>query len=70
LVTTLLDHHRVPAADLVQLYHERWEIEVRHPWCTSSRVGLSSRVVSFLPGGWLRPAGAGVVAGRPVAALA
>jgi hypothetical protein len=27
LVTTLLDHHRVPAADLVQLYHERWEIE-------------------------------------------
>jgi hypothetical protein len=27
LVTTLLDHHRFPAADLVGLYHERWEIE-------------------------------------------
>jgi hypothetical protein len=27
LVTTLLEHHRFPAADLVQLYHERWEIE-------------------------------------------
>jgi Insertion element 4 transposase N-terminal/Transposase DDE domain len=27
LVTTLLDHHRFPAAALVDLYHERWEIE-------------------------------------------
>jgi hypothetical protein len=27
LVTTLLDHHRFPAADLIGLYHERWEIE-------------------------------------------
>jgi hypothetical protein len=27
LVTTLLDHHRFPAADLINLYHERWEIE-------------------------------------------
>jgi hypothetical protein len=27
LVTTLLDHHRYPAADLVTLYHQRWEIE-------------------------------------------
>jgi hypothetical protein len=27
LVTTLLDHHTFPAADLVALYHERWEIE-------------------------------------------
>jgi Insertion element 4 transposase N-terminal/Transposase DDE domain len=27
LITTLLDHHRFPAADLVGLYHERWEIE-------------------------------------------
>src|SRR3954469_22362179 len=27
LVTTLLEHHRFPAADLVQPYHERWEIE-------------------------------------------
>src|SRR5689334_1162600 len=27
LVTTLLDHRRVPADRLVRLYHERWEIE-------------------------------------------
>jgi Insertion element 4 transposase N-terminal/Transposase DDE domain len=27
LVTTLLDHRRFPAADLIGLYHERWEIE-------------------------------------------
>jgi Insertion element 4 transposase N-terminal/Transposase DDE domain len=27
LITTLLDHHWFPAAALVALYHERWEIE-------------------------------------------
>jgi Insertion element 4 transposase N-terminal/Transposase DDE domain len=27
LITTLTDHRRYPAADLVRLYHERWEIE-------------------------------------------
>jgi Transposase DDE domain len=27
LITTLTDHRRYPAAALVQLYHERWEIE-------------------------------------------
>jgi Insertion element 4 transposase N-terminal/Transposase DDE domain len=27
LITTLLDHTRFPAPDLVGLYHERWEIE-------------------------------------------
>jgi hypothetical protein len=27
LITTLADHRRFPAADLVRLYHERWEIE-------------------------------------------
>jgi hypothetical protein len=27
LITTLLDHHRFPAPDLIRLYHERWEIE-------------------------------------------
>jgi len=27
LVTTLLDHRRYPAADLITLYHQRWEIE-------------------------------------------
>jgi Insertion element 4 transposase N-terminal/Transposase DDE domain len=27
LITTLMDHRRYPAAALVRLYHERWEIE-------------------------------------------
>jgi hypothetical protein len=27
LITTLLDHRCFPAADLVELYHQRWEIE-------------------------------------------
>jgi hypothetical protein len=27
LITTLTDHYRYPALDLVRLYHERWEIE-------------------------------------------
>lgn len=28
LITTLLDPHHYPAAELVALYHERWEIEI------------------------------------------
>lgn len=27
LVTTLLDEHRYPATELIELYHQRWEIE-------------------------------------------
>lgn len=30
LATTVLDHHRYPAFELVRLYHERWEIEVAY----------------------------------------
>jgi hypothetical protein len=30
LITTLLDHDHHPAAELVQLYHERWEIEIAY----------------------------------------
>jgi Insertion element 4 transposase N-terminal/Transposase DDE domain len=30
LITTLLDHRRYPAAELVRLYHERWEVEVAY----------------------------------------
>ncbi|MGO9780959.1 MAG: IS4 family transposase [Streptosporangiaceae bacterium] len=30
LITTLVDHHRYPATELIQLYHERWEIEVAY----------------------------------------
>jgi hypothetical protein len=30
LVTTLLDHHRYPADQLITLYHQRWEIETAY----------------------------------------
>jgi hypothetical protein len=30
LITTLLDHNRHPACELVRLYHERWEIEIAY----------------------------------------
>ncbi|HVI36418.1 MAG TPA: transposase, partial [Gaiellales bacterium] len=64
LVTTVTDADVSPA-ELVGLYHQRWEIEVRHRWCWSSRVRLSPRG-SFLRGrrfDRLGPAGPGVVAG-------
>ncbi|HEX6685212.1 MAG TPA: IS4 family transposase [Candidatus Limnocylindrales bacterium] len=30
LATTLLDHHRHPAGELITLYHQRWEIETAY----------------------------------------
>ncbi|WP_268926238.1 transposase [Micromonospora rubida] len=30
LITTLLDHHRYPAGQLIALYHQRWEIETAY----------------------------------------
>jgi hypothetical protein len=30
LVTTLVDHHRYPATEVVALYHQRWEIETAY----------------------------------------
>src|SRR5207302_423290 len=30
LITTLMDHRRFPAAAVVRLYHERWEIETAY----------------------------------------
>jgi hypothetical protein len=69
LATTLLDWQRFPALECVKLYHERWEVEVRHLWCGSSRGRFSPRF--SLPrhrlSGHVGPAFAGVVAGRAVA---
>ncbi|MEV7246604.1 IS4 family transposase [Streptomyces sp. NPDC093248] len=59
LITTLLDHRRDPAADLVRLYHERWEIEtaflaLRHTILngrvlrSQDRMGLEQEVWSLL----------------------
>ncbi|MER5264182.1 IS4 family transposase [Actinosynnema sp. NPDC002837] len=39
LVTTLLDHHRHPARDLVALYHRRWEIETAYLELKSTILG-------------------------------
>jgi hypothetical protein len=39
LATTLLDHDRYPAAELIQLYHERWEIETAYLELKSSILG-------------------------------
>jgi Insertion element 4 transposase N-terminal/Transposase DDE domain len=38
-ITTLLDHHRYPAFELAQLYHERWEIETCYLELKSSILG-------------------------------
>jgi hypothetical protein len=39
LATTLLDHHRYPAGELVTLYHQRWEIETAYLELKSSMLG-------------------------------
>jgi hypothetical protein len=39
LATTLLDHHRYPAAELVRLYHQRWEIETAYLELKSTILG-------------------------------
>ena len=39
LITTLLDHHRHPAAELMTLYHQRWEIETTYLELKSSILG-------------------------------
>lgn len=39
LATTLLDHRSHPAAELVQLYHDRWEIETAYLELKSSILG-------------------------------
>lgn len=39
LATTLLDHHRYPATDLVTLYHQRWEIETAYLEIKSTILG-------------------------------
>lgn len=43
LITTLTDHRRYPATDLVELYHQRWEIETTYLELKSTT--LSGRVL-------------------------
>jgi hypothetical protein len=39
LITTLLDHHHYPAMDLIELYHQRWEIETAYLELKSTILG-------------------------------
>jgi hypothetical protein len=39
LVTTLTDYHRHPATELIELYHQRWEIETAYLELKSSILG-------------------------------
>lgn len=39
LATTVLDHHRYPASELITLYHQRWEIETAYLELKSSILG-------------------------------
>jgi hypothetical protein len=39
LATTLTDHHHYPAAELITLYHQRWEIETAYLELKSSILG-------------------------------
>jgi hypothetical protein len=59
LITTLLDHRRFPAAALIRLYHERWEIEtaylaLRHTLLTGhvlrsgDRAGIEQEIWALL----------------------
>lgn len=59
LITNLLDHQQHPAAELVRLYHERWEIEIGylalrhtildgHVLRSQDRVGLEQEVWALL----------------------
>jgi len=72
LITTLTDWRACPAGDLAAGYAWRWAIEAGHHWHQSRRVGFSwlsllLRAVTLRFG---CPAGAGVVAGRALPALA
>ncbi|WP_326829822.1 IS4 family transposase [Streptosporangium sp. NBC_01810] len=71
LITGILDPTDATAEHLASCYHQRWEAEIRHLWCPSSRVRLSlwdSVLRGWFVGG-LGPAGAGVEARRPTPAL-
>jgi len=72
LLTSLTDHTRYPAGELVTLYHERWQAEVGHRWHRSRHVAFSWLCSLFLDGllVWLCPAGAGVEAWRTGSAFA
>ena len=50
LATTLLDHHRYPAFELVKLYHQRWEIESAYFEIKKTMLGRRVLRARTLPG--------------------
>ena len=50
LATTLLNHHRYPAFDLVKLYHQRWEIESAYFEIKKTMLGRRVLRAHTLPG--------------------
>jgi Insertion element 4 transposase N-terminal/Transposase DDE domain len=50
LATTLLDHRRYPAFELVKLYHERWEVESAYFALKKSMLGRRVLRARTLPG--------------------
>jgi hypothetical protein len=50
LATTLLDHRRYPAFELVRLYHERWEVESAYFALKKSMLGRRVLRARTLPG--------------------
>jgi hypothetical protein len=50
LATTLLDHHRYPAFELVTLYHQRWEIESAYFEIKKTMLGRRVLRARTLPG--------------------
>jgi len=51
LFTTLTDHERYPADDLVELYHERWEIELAFDALKTHMLQRKESLRSKLPAG-------------------
>jgi hypothetical protein len=49
--TTLLDHERFPASELVALYHDRWEIELAYDEVKTHMLERKECLRSKLPGG-------------------
>ncbi|MET9251089.1 transposase [Nonomuraea sp. NPDC003709] len=50
LATSLLDHRRYPAFDLVKLYHERWEVESAYFAIKKSMLGRRVLRARTMPG--------------------
>lgn len=51
IVTSLLDHEEFPAQELVELYHQRWEIELAYDEVKTHMLDRKESLRSLLPDG-------------------